>query len=89
MIRRWIAVLGIVGFVCGFVGPIVLAPEANQGPMLGIFITGPGGALLGLVLGGALSLFGVSRPTNARLLWGVSIALAVATLYFCIPRPHH
>jgi hypothetical protein len=37
--------------VCGFFGPIALAPQANQGPLLGIFITGPGGALFGLVAG--------------------------------------
>lgn len=41
-------VLGSAGFCAGFFGPIVLAPEANQGPLLGIFITGP----LGFVVGG-------------------------------------
>ena len=46
-------VLGGIGFVGGFFGPIVFAPEANQGPMLGIFITGPLGFLLG-ALGGAI-----------------------------------
>ena len=46
-------VLGVSGFVLGFFGPMIFAPEANQGPMLGIFITGPGGALLGAVLGWA------------------------------------
>jgi hypothetical protein len=35
----------------GFVGPMIFAPSANQGPMLGIFITGPGGALLGGLAG--------------------------------------
>lgn len=30
---------------------MIFAPEANQGPMLGIFITGPGGAVLGAVAG--------------------------------------
>ena len=44
-------VLGGLGFVLGFFGPMVFAPEANQGPMLGIFITGPGGAVLGAVAG--------------------------------------
>ena len=29
------------------VGPIVFTPQANQGPLLGIFITGPLGFLLG------------------------------------------
>src|SRR5262245_9063751 len=40
--------IGGVGFAAGFFGPIIFMPEANQGPLLGIFITGP----LGFVLGG-------------------------------------
>jgi hypothetical protein len=44
-------VLGAIGFVAGFVGPIIFMPEANQGPLLGIFITGPGGAIVGFVIG--------------------------------------
>ncbi len=43
--------LGAIGFVGGFVGPLIFTPEANQGPLLGIFITGPGGFALGAVLG--------------------------------------
>jgi len=45
------AIVGGVGFVVGFVGPILVTPGANQGPMLGIFITGPLGFLIGLVWG--------------------------------------
>lgn len=45
-------VLGGLGFALGFFGPMFLAPQANQGPLLGIFITGPVGLLLGGV-GGA------------------------------------
>lgn len=45
--------LGGIGFVAGFFGPMLLAPGANQGPMLGLFITGPGGFLLGGVGGAA------------------------------------
>jgi hypothetical protein len=44
-------VFGGIGFIAGFFGPIYLAPEANQGPLLGIFITGPGGFLFGLLYG--------------------------------------
>jgi hypothetical protein len=40
--------LGVVGFFLGFIGPIVLNSGQAQGPMLGIFITGPLGALIGL-----------------------------------------
>ena len=44
-------ILGGVAFCAGFIGPIVFAPGANQGPLLGIFITGPLGFVLGLVGG--------------------------------------
>ena len=38
-----------IAFLIGFVGPLIVAPHANQGPLLGIFITGPAGLLLGLM----------------------------------------
>jgi hypothetical protein len=44
-------VVGAIGFCGGFFGPMIFAPEANQGPMLGIFITGPLGVLAGAVGG--------------------------------------
>lgn len=43
--------LGLIGLVGGFVGPIVFAPDSPQGPMLGIFFTGPAGFVLGLIVG--------------------------------------
>ena len=43
--------LGVLGFLAGFIGPAILAPGANQGPMLGIFITGPLGLVAGLLIG--------------------------------------
>lgn len=43
--------LGGAGFIVGFFGPILFFPEANQGPLLGIFITGPLGFFFGLVWG--------------------------------------
>jgi hypothetical protein len=43
--------LGGVGFTLGFFGPMILFPDANQGPLLGIFITGPLGFLLGALSG--------------------------------------
>jgi hypothetical protein len=41
-------ILGGIAFAVGFFGPILWAPEANQGPLLGIFITGPLGFVFGL-----------------------------------------
>jgi hypothetical protein len=45
--------VGGIGFLGGYVGPMILAPDANQGPLLGIFITGPAGFVIGAI-GGAL-----------------------------------
>src|SRR5690606_15985174 len=53
-IRRvfiWTITIGGVAFALGFFGPMVLAPGANQGPLLGIFITGPLGVLVGFGVG--------------------------------------
>ena len=47
--------LGSIGFVVGFFGPMLIAvlvgSEANLGPLWGIFILGPGGAILGFFVG--------------------------------------
>ncbi len=45
-------IVGVIGFLIGFVGPIIVTPSANQGPLLGIFITGPLGVVLGAIGGG-------------------------------------
>lgn len=46
-------VTGAVAFSIGFFSPMIFTPGANQGPLLGIFITGPLGVIVGAV-GGAL-----------------------------------
>jgi hypothetical protein len=47
-------VLGAAGLALGFVGPLLITPEANLGPLLGILMTGPGGFVLG-ALGAAVA----------------------------------
>ena len=54
--------LGAAGFLAGFVGPIVFMPESNQGPLLGIFITGPLGFLVGTVIGAIVSVMRAPKP---------------------------
>lgn len=44
-------IIGGISFAAGFFGPILLMPETNQGPLLGIFITGPLGTAAGLIIG--------------------------------------
>jgi hypothetical protein len=43
--------VGAFAFLAGFMGPMIFAPGANQGPLLGIFYTGPIGTLAGLIWG--------------------------------------
>lgn len=53
--------LGFVGLIGGFFVPLLLNPDGNQGPPLGIFITGP----IGFSLGGVIGLIvGVIRRNN-------------------------
>lgn len=47
---KWILILGGFGFLSGFIGPMIFAPDANQGPLLGILITGPLGVMAGVFL---------------------------------------
>jgi hypothetical protein len=44
-------IVGGISFLAGFLGPIILTPQANQGPLVGIFITGPAGFVLGIIAG--------------------------------------
>jgi len=44
--------VGTISFIFGFLGPVILTPSSNQGPLLGIFVTGPLGFFFGLFLGG-------------------------------------
>ena len=50
-VLRSALIVGVIGFAVGFFGPMLLAPSANQGPLLGVLITGPLGFLAGAVLG--------------------------------------
>jgi len=86
-IGRWVLVLGIAGFASGYIGPIILDPEANQGPLLGLLVTGPGGALAGLALGSLARVLPWSTTTerNARL--ACAAALALGTLWYSLPGP--
>ena len=57
-------ITGGLGFVAGFIGPIIFTPGANQGPLLGFF-TGPLGFVVGAV-GGAMYFFTSNRRNNNR-----------------------
>jgi hypothetical protein len=65
--------LGITGFLIGFFGPMRFQPGANQGPMLGLFFTGPAGVVLGAVVGAAVRIAGPNWPTQWRF-WTLNAA---------------
>ena len=48
---------GIIAFIAGFVGPIIFMPSSNQGPLMGIFITGPIGFVVGGIGGYSLWMY--------------------------------
>jgi hypothetical protein len=44
-------IIGLPSFLAGYIGPVIFTPQSNQGPLLGIFITGPAGAIIGFIAG--------------------------------------
>lgn len=58
---RWGWRVGAVGLAIGFVGPLVINPEANLGPLLGILLTGPLGFVLGALGAGIVQAAQGSR----------------------------
>jgi hypothetical protein len=86
----WVALsvllMGSVGFMAGFIGPIILTPSANQGPLLGIFFTGPLGVVLGLGLGIACAVFARNRQKVAVTLLVVGNVLYAVVIVLVILR---
>ena len=58
----WAGAVGAVGFSGGFFGPMIVTPDANQGPLLGLLITGPLGCVVGAIAG---LVVGLRRRLNA------------------------
>jgi len=83
----WALALGAVGGAAGFFGPILLNPDANQGPLLGIFITGPGGAIAGAMLGFLFRILPFSDSVRGQALVLSCALLGLGTLWFALPEP--
>jgi len=47
-------IVGGVGLGLGFIGPMVVYPKSNLGPLLGILFTGPAGFVVGAVGAGVM-----------------------------------
>jgi hypothetical protein len=46
--------VGALGLAIGFVGPLVIYPKSNLGPLLGILVTGPLGFVVGALGAGVV-----------------------------------
>lgn len=66
-VLSWAFVVGFIGFAAGFFGPMILSPDSNQGPLLGILITGPLGVVLGFIIGVLRELLGARESSGAVL----------------------
>ena len=62
----WTASVAVVGFLAGFFGPVWFAAQSPQGPLLGIFTTGPVGAVIGSLVGLLLSIRHVRHHPTAK-----------------------
>jgi hypothetical protein len=87
LLLRCALILGLIGFAAGFFGPMVLNPESNLGPIIGILFSGPCGALVGAVLGAMFGVLSVGATARRQILTIAGVVLAVGTLYFCLPAP--
>jgi hypothetical protein len=84
---KWVFVPALAGFAAGFIGPMVFVPEANQGPMVGIFISGPAGAVAGLLFWAICSLIKLPARAQWRMLYATTALGVLTTLFFVQPGP--
>lgn len=83
----WIVLLGVTGFCAGFFGPILFVPEANQGPLVGILISGPAGFALGFILWLLFRFLPVSGRTQWRVLTTLCVVATAGILLAVQPEP--
>ena len=83
----WLLIPAAVGFAAGFFGTIIFSPDANQGPLLGIFITGPGGAALGLALGLVVRILRLLPGPQWTVLTATCAVIFVGALLLSFPEP--
>ena len=84
---KWGGILGLVGFLCGYLGPIILNPNANQGPLVGIFVTGPISFVFGIVLGIICDTSNKARVNQDSILSIAGVIIACLSLYLILPEP--
>lgn len=64
-ILLWGFVVGVLSFAAGYFGPMFLVPQARQGPLIGLFLTGPVGFLAGAGIGFVIELRRIAKVNAA------------------------
>jgi hypothetical protein len=82
----WTFALGVTGGAAGFFGSLYLNPDAGQAPLLGLAITGPGGALAGMLLGHVFRFLPFSDSVRGQALLLSCTLLGLGTLWFALPE---
>jgi len=81
-IARMGMIIGGISFLLGYAGPFFFT-KANTAPFLGIFITGPVGFLVGLLVGIGWSIRrGHGRDIRTALLWYLAVWLLSLLAYW-------
>lgn len=78
-------VLGVVGLVVGYWGPLRYSPSLSQGPLLGLFFTGPLGFVLGCAFGLLVNRVHVSPIPREGIF--LSLILLVGGGAFVLSQP--
>jgi len=82
----WAITLGLVGLISGsFIPGLLDAKPGNMQAIVGIFITGPFGIFLGIVLGALVQRLKISPPKRRWLLSGVASFYLIGIVYMSVP----
>lgn len=84
---NWILILGGCGLVAGIAGPIKLNPQFQMGPLIGVFMTGPLGLILGVTGYFVSRWLHISMATQWRIIIALSVLLVAGTILASFPGP--
>lgn len=73
---------GTIGFAGGFFGPMIFSPGSNQGPLLGILVTGPLGFLIGPAIGVATLIRRTTLAALPRAASWLTLQLVLAAAFY-------
>ncbi|MGH9643436.1 MAG: hypothetical protein ACRD3Q_13555 [Terriglobales bacterium] len=82
---RTVLLFTLSGFLAGFLGPMVLNPDSDLGPIIGIVFSGPAGLVLGVIACALARL--APRVFTTIVLRSLAGVLVLVTLYHCFPGP--